>query len=124
MGGEINQVILNLLINASHAIGDVVSESPGSRGSITVSTHAIENSVEIRIADTGKGIPEAVRSRIFEPFFTTKDVGKGTGQGLALAHATVVGRHSGQIWFETVIGRGTTFFIRLPLVAAREEKAA
>jgi len=67
------------------------------------------------VADTGAGIPEEIRSRVFEPFFTTKEVGKGTGQGLALAHAAIVKRHQGQLWFESELGQGTTFFIRLPL---------
>ncbi len=62
-----------------------------------------------------RGIPAEIQPRVFEPFFTTKDVGKGTGQGLALAHSVVVNRHEGQIWFETEVGRGTTFFIRLPI---------
>jgi PAS domain S-box-containing protein len=120
LAGEINQVLLNLLINAAHAIADSVARVPGGRGRITISTHGLPGAVEIRIADTGAGIPEAIRSRLFEPFFTTKDVGKGTGQGLALAHATVVSRHGGQLWFDSVEGAGTTFYIRLP-VEAREE---
>jgi two-component system NtrC family sensor kinase len=71
--------------------------------------------VKIAIQDTGTGIPEHIRSRVFEPFFTTKPVGKGTGQGLALAHTVIVQRHKGQIWFESVVGTGTTFFVQLPL---------
>jgi len=122
--GEINQVLLNLFINAAHAIGEVVKDVPGSRGRITVSTHTLDGSIEIRIADTGAGIPEAVQSRIFEPFFTTKDVGKGSGQGLAMAHAAIVGRHGGQLWFETAPGSGTTFFIRLPADAKGVDTAA
>jgi PAS domain S-box-containing protein len=122
--GEVNQVLLNLFVNAAHAIGDVASERPGSRGTLTVSTHANPDSAEIRIRDTGKGIPDAIRSRVFEPFFTTKDVGKGTGQGLAMAHATIVTRHGGQIWFQSVPGEGTTFFIRLPLHDGARLRAA
>jgi signal transduction histidine kinase len=71
--------------------------------------------VRIEIEDTGSGIPEAVRGRIFEPFFTTKEVGKGTGQGLTLAHGIVVKRHKGTLTFESEEGKGTTFFVRLPL---------
>ena len=82
--GDINQVVLNLLLNAAHAIGDVV-EGTSSKGRITVRTRAIGGFVEISIADTGDGIPESVRARIFEPFVTTKEVGRGTGQGLALS---------------------------------------
>jgi signal transduction histidine kinase len=122
--GEINQVLLNLFINAAHAIAEVVKNAPGSRGRITVSTHTLDGGIEIRIADTGAGIPEAVQSRIFEPFFTTKDVGKGTGQGLTMAHATIVSRHGGQLWFETTPGSGTTFFIRLPSVAHEADATA
>ncbi|HZO91988.1 MAG TPA: ATP-binding protein, partial [Chthonomonadaceae bacterium] len=80
--------------------------------------------VEIRIADTGTGIPEAVRPRIFDPFFTTKEVGKGTGQGLAIARSIIVDKHGGTLEFETDIGRGTTFIIRLPLVEHRARTLA
>jgi PAS domain S-box-containing protein len=113
--GELNQVILNLLINAAHAIADVVGDGSRGKGKITVSTRREGEWAEIAIRDTGTGIPENVRSRIFEPFFTTKQVGKGTGQGLALAHAAIVRKHEGKIWFDTEVGKGTTFFVRLPL---------
>jgi signal transduction histidine kinase len=113
--GEINQVVLNLLINAAHAIGDVVRDTPGTKGRIAVSTRRVEDWAELRISDTGSGIPEAVRDRVFEPFFTTKEVGRGTGQGLAIAHAVVVKKHGGHIWFDTAVGKGTTFYVRLPL---------
>src|SRR6185503_18845136 len=112
--GDINQVVLNLLLNAAHAIGDVVKGS-GNRGRISVGTRAIADYVEISIADTGDGIPEAVRGRIFEPFVTTKEVGRGTGQGLALSRGLVVEKLKGSLHFETETGKGTTFFIRLPL---------
>ncbi len=112
--GEFNQVMLNLIVNASHAIGIAVGHK-GSKGTITVSTRRQEDWAEIGVADTGVGIPREVQSRIFEPFFTTKEVGKGTGQGLALAHTVIVGQHQGQIWFDSEVGRGSTFHIRLPL---------
>jgi signal transduction histidine kinase len=112
--GEINQVVLNLLVNASHAIADAVKDS-GRRGKITVRTRLDGNEVEISIADTGTGIPEAARDKIFDPFFTTKEVGKGTGQGLAIAHNVIVHKHGGTLRFETECGKGTTFFIRLPV---------
>jgi signal transduction histidine kinase len=80
--------------------------------------------MEVQISDTGSGIPENIRARIFEPFFTTKEVGKGTGQGLALAHAVIVKKHHGKIWFESEIGKGTTFFLRLPLEQAAGSAAA
>jgi two-component system NtrC family sensor kinase len=111
--GEINQVVLNLLVNAAHAIGDVVKDT-GGLGKLTVRTRCDGNEVEIAIGDTGTGIPEAVRSKIFDPFFTTKEVGKGTGQGLALARSIIVNKHGGTLRFETS-GKGTTFFIRLPI---------
>ena len=113
--GEFNQVILNLLINAAHAIRQVVGDGSGGKGKIRVTTSKDRNGVEISIHDTGCGIPQAIQSRIFEPFFTTKPVGQGTGQGLALAHTTIVRRHGGRLWFESVEGKGSTFFIRLPI---------
>ncbi len=113
--GEFNQVILNLIINSSHAIGSVVEKNGQGKGTITISTRRDGEWARIAVADTGAGIPVAIRSRVFEPFFTTKEVGKGTGQGLALAHAAIVNRHHGQLWFESELGQGTTFFIRLPL---------
>jgi signal transduction histidine kinase len=117
--GEINQVVLNLVVNAAHAIGDVVrdcqSAGTPAKGLITVSTRVLDDSIEIAISDTGKGIPVEVRSRIFDPFFTTKEVGKGTGQGLAIARAVVADKHRGTLHFETEVGKGTTFFIRLPI---------
>jgi PAS domain S-box-containing protein len=119
--GEFNQVILNLLVNAAHAIRQAVGDGSQSKGTITLTTRREQDWAEILIQDTGAGIPEAIRSRIFEPFFTTKAVGEGTGQGLALAHSAVVRRHGGKIWFETEVGKGTTFFIRLPLAAATTE---
>ena len=118
--GDINQVILNLLVNAAHAIKEKLKD--GEKGRITVRTRMRGESVEISVTDTGAGIPEAIRARIFEPFFTTKEVGEGTGQGLSLAHTLVVKKHSGKIWFETEMGRGTTFFISLPIEPADRGK--
>ena len=110
--GEVNQIILNLIVNSAHSIKDKIKD--GEKGTITISTRSRGPFAEITIADTGMGIPEAIRNRIFEPFFTTKEVGKGTGQGLAFAHSVVVKKHRGKIWFETEPGRGTKFFIQLP----------
>jgi signal transduction histidine kinase len=118
--GEFNQVILNLLINAAHAIAQAVGDGSQGKGKIVVSTVRDPDSVEISVSDTGVGIPEAVRSRVFEPFFTTKPVGKGTGQGLALAHTAIVRRHGGKIWFDSELGKGTTFHIRIPFAEAVE----
>ena len=111
--GDLNQVFLNLLVNAAHAIGDK-EKSSGQRGEIRVRTAFEGDAVLISIADTGCGIPEAIRARIFDPFFTTKEVGRGTGQGLAIARSVVVDRHKGSLTFESEVGRGTTFYIRLP----------
>ncbi|MDB4961438.1 MAG: hypothetical protein JWP01_1437 [Myxococcales bacterium] len=121
--GEINQVILNVVINAAHAIADIHAET-GTRGKITVKTSATDDYVEIAIKDTGGGIPEHVRDRIYDPFFTTKDVGKGSGQGLSIARTVIVDKHHGELTFETTTGVGTTFFIRLPIAAGAQKKAA
>jgi len=111
---ELNQVILNLIVNATHAIGDVVKNVEGAKGMIKIATRLAGPWVEITISDTGTGIPEEIRHRIFEPFFTTKEVGKGTGQGLAIARSTIVKKHAGELFFESTMGKGTTFTIRLP----------
>jgi PAS domain S-box-containing protein len=120
--GDLNQVFLNLLVNAAHAIEDCTKETH-ARGTISVKTRTEGDYVEISIGDSGTGIPEEARDKIFDPFFTTKGVGKGTGQGLALARAVVVEKHGGTLTYITEMGKGTTFFIRLPLhaVAVREE---
>jgi PAS domain S-box-containing protein len=115
---EINQVVLNIVVNAAHAISDVVANTE-NRGTITVRTYTQGESAVIAISDTGRGIPEAVRDRIFDPFFTTKEVGKGTGLGLALAWRIVKDKHGGELSFETKLGVGTTFFIRLPICGIR-----
>jgi signal transduction histidine kinase len=112
--GDLNQVFLNLLVNAAHAVADAVGDS-GGRGKIRVRTYAEGADAVVAISDTGCGVPEAARERIFEPFFTTKAVGRGTGQGLPIARTIVVDRHGGNIGFETELGRGTTFFVRLPV---------
>jgi len=113
--GEFNQCILNLVVNAAHAIGDVAKNAPASKGRITVRTRLDGCCAEVRVSDTGTGIAELIRPKIFEPFFTTKGVGKGTGQGLYLAYQTIVKKHQGTITFESETGKGTTFIIRLPL---------
>jgi len=170
--GEFNQCILNLVINAAHAIGDAVGDGSKGKGLITITTRHIKNEdgglkmedgrhltpalsplladsqrgegvtpsstihpqfsspsgwAEIQIRDTGTGIPEHARNRVFDPFFTTKGVGKGTGQGLSIARSVIVDKHGGSIHFETEMGQGTCFFIRLPLHAknaATERQAA
>ena len=114
LAGDINQVILNIVVNAAHAIREVVEEGAATKGMITIQTRHVSPWAEIRIRDTGPGIPDHVRSKIFDPFFTTKEVGRGTGQGLAIAHAVVVEKHGGTITFDTAMGQGTTFIIKLP----------
>lgn len=115
LAGEVNQMLLNLLVNAAHAVGDAQKLYGKGRGKISISTLQDGPWVEIRVQDSGAGIPEAIREKIFDPFFTTKEVGKGTGQGLTLAQTVVVRKHGGRIWFETMVGEGTTFFVRLPI---------
>jgi signal transduction histidine kinase len=109
----VRQVFLNLIVNAAHAISDVVGNS-GTRGRIDIRIEHLGENVVVSIADTGPGIPEAIRSRIFDPFFTTKPTGKGSGQGLAISRS-IVDKHGGKLWFETTISRGTTFFVQLPI---------
>jgi signal transduction histidine kinase len=118
LSSELNQVVLNLIVNAAHTIADRLGANSGEKGKITIATRRNNPWAEIDIGDSGLGIPPEIRSRIFEPFFTTKEVGKGTGQGLALAHSVVVNLHQGQIWFDSEMGVGTTFHIRIPLEAA------
>ena len=113
--GDVNQAILNVLVNAAQAISEKVAGNSGEKGRITISTRQDDPWVEIRISDTGKGIPIEIQPKIFDPFFTTKEVGKGTGQGLAITHTAVVERHQGSITFDTRVGQGTTFIIRLPI---------
>ena len=112
--GDLNQVFLNLIVNAAHAIGSKVRDS-GERGTITVRTRAEQAGVLITVSDTGCGIPAEIAGRVFDPFFTTKEVGGGTGQGLAIAHTIVVERHHGAINFEPSPSGGTTFRILLAL---------
>ena len=115
--GDLNQVFLNMIVNAAHAIAGAVGDDSSDKGMITVSTRRDGDWVEIRIGDTGTGIPKETQSRIFDPFFTTKEMGKGTGQGLSIAHHVVVEKHGGTITFETEVGQGTTFIICLPLTS-------
>ena len=111
--GDLGQVFLNLVVNAAQAIADRV-EAGGSLGTINIRTVGDEHGVTVAIGDTGGGIPAEVQERVFEPFFTTKEPGKGTGQGLALAHNIIVNKHGGRLSFEVEAGVGTTFFVWLP----------
>jgi signal transduction histidine kinase len=118
LAGELNQAFLCLIVNAAHAIDDATRGDTVDKGSITISTRRDREFVEIRFADTGHGIPSDIGPRIFDPFFTTKEDGRGTGHGLTITHGVVVKRHAGTIDYETEIGKGTTFIIRLPLAQA------
>ncbi|MBU1567423.1 MAG: PAS domain-containing protein [Proteobacteria bacterium] len=112
--GDIGQVIINLVVNAAHAIADKKGES-SEMGTIRISTSCQDKVITIAVSDTGGGIPEGVRQRVFDPFFTTKTVGRGSGQGLAISRTIIHDKHQGELFFESTIGRGTTFFIKLPL---------
>ena len=112
---ELNQVFLNILINAAHAVSDATEGGVNGKGKITVTTGMSGDSVRVSIGDSGTGIPDEVQLRMFDPFFTTKDVGRGTGQGLSIAHAVVVQKHGGRLWCESTLGEGTTFFIEIPV---------
>ncbi|WP_135075247.1 sensor histidine kinase [Terasakiella sp. SH-1] len=109
--GEINQVFLNLIVNASHAIEEA---ERGMDGEITIKTQKIGDMVEISVKDNGCGIKAQNQDRVFNPFFTTKEVGRGTGQGLSLSHDIIVNKHQGSLSFETQEGEGSTFIVRLP----------
>ncbi len=112
--GELNQVFLNLIINASQAIEDTLSATR-TRGRISIRSWATPGDIFVSVSDDGCGIPSAIRESVFLPFFTTKEVGRGTGQGLAIAHSIVVEKHGGGLSFESEVGRGTIFTIRLPV---------
>lgn len=113
---EFNQVVLNLIVNASDAIAEVMPPGTGQQGVIDITSRTVGNVVEVRVVDNGAGIPDAVKGRIFEPFFTTKDIGKGTGQGLAISRNVIVNKHGGTLTFEPVPDGGTAFVIRIPLI--------
>jgi len=119
LAGEMNQVFLNLIVNAAQAIEESGKPFPGR---ITVATAFDQETVSVGISDTGNGVPESIREKIFDPFFTTKAVGKGTGQGLAICYDVVVNKHQGAITLDSVAGQGATFTVKLPLI--REDAAA
>jgi signal transduction histidine kinase len=116
MPSDLNQVLLNVVVNAAHAIAEVVRNTQ-DRGLIRIATRQADGLVEIAVRDSGGGIPAAIQDKVFDPFFTTKEVGRGTGQGLAIAYDIVVKKHGGRIFFESGEGRGTTFFVQLPVAA-------
>lgn len=111
---ELSQVVLNIIMNAVHAIHDALGEQPEKTGQIVITSRQLGELIEIRIADNGTGIPKEIHNKIFDPFYTTKDIGRGTGQGLAIAYTVIVKKHGGTLEFESEVSRGTTFVIRLP----------
>jgi signal transduction histidine kinase len=118
LAGEISQVFLNIIVNGAHAIGDFTEGGGKGKGKISIRTGRNKNGLQIRISDTGGGIPKEIQDRVFAPFFTTKARGKGTGQGLAIARRVVVDKHQGALFFETEEGKGTTFVIELPTTSS------
>jgi len=116
-GSDLNQVFLNLIVNAAHAMED----KRAGRGRLGIRTSIDGDHVVIAISDTGSGISEANRDRIFDAFFTTKEVGRGTGQGLAISRAIVVERHGGTLTFDSQVGVGTTFYVRIPIGGPRPQ---
>lgn len=106
--------MLNLIVNAAHAIGSALEATPGAKGTIRIATSQKHDHAVVRISDTGSGIPVEIRDRIFDPFFTTKGVGKGTGQGLAIALSIIVEKHRGKLLCDSELGAGTSFTIELP----------
>lgn len=121
--GEFNQVLLNLVTNASHAVADKFKDRV-DKGLITIKAYRDGDWIAISVADTGCGIPEENLGKVFDPFFTTKEVGKGTGQGLALTHDIVVNKHNGSIELQSRPGEGTTFIIRFPHSVKQKENSS
>jgi two-component system, NtrC family, sensor kinase len=115
LSSQLNQVFMNLLVNAGQAIID--------QGVITVRTGADKDSVWVEVVDTGAGIPKENLTRIFDPFFTTKPVGKGTGLGLSLSYSIVL-KHHGRIEVSSEVGKGTTFRVVLPVDPLLENPSA
>ncbi len=113
--GEFNQVLLNIIINAAHAMDEKRQQDSAYIGTITIATKLRGNKVEVSIGDTGGGIPKKFQSRLFDSFFTTKSTGRGTGQGLAISKSIIEEKHGGRLGFETREGVGTTFIITLPV---------
>ncbi len=111
---ELSQVLLNMIVNAVHAIESRGAEE-GAKGHIRILTKMGHKDVEVTISDTGTGIPQHIQDKIFDPFFTTKEVGKGTGQGLAISHSVIVKKMKGSLDFTTEEGKGTTFYLKLPV---------
>lgn len=112
---QLNQVFLNMIVNSAHAIFEVQKKHSDHQGLINISTRIANNEVVICIEDNGIGINPDIIDRIYDPFFTTKEVGKGTGQGLAIVHDIIVNKHSGRVAVESILNQGTKFIISLPI---------
>ena len=113
-GAEIKQVFLNLIVNAAHAVGERYGPCEDPKGRIGIATGYDEEAIKVVVSDNGIGIPEEIQHRIYDPFFTTKAVGKGTGQGLSLAHTVIVNKHGGTLCVQSTPNQGTVFTIELP----------
>ncbi len=122
--GEINQVVLNMIVNAAHAIEEKNKENNNERGFIRIGTENLGEYCQIVISDTGGGIPAEIHQKIFDPFFTTKNVGKGTGQGLAIAYSVIVDKHQGTIDIKSEKNIGTMFIIKIPIKSPVESNSA
>ncbi len=116
----LNQVFLNLLVNAAHSISEKHESNGEKKGEINVTTNWDKNHISITFTDTGNGMSEEVKQRIFEPFYTTKDVGRGTGMGMSIVHEIIVNKHNGKIILDSKIGLGTKFKIVLPIVTPKD----
>ena len=125
---DINQVVMNLIVNAAHAIeekiGKNIADTGEGKGQITVATRRNGKYVQISVCDTGAGIPNEIRDKIFDPFFTTKKVGKGTGQGLSMAYSIIVEKHGGKIEVDSTVGKGTVFTVDIPINAVPAKSVA
>ena len=116
--GELSQAFINLIVNAADAVQEEIERAaPESqaKGEIRLTSQLVDSFVEVRISDTGGGVSPEIRSKIFDYFFTTKAPGKGTGQGLAIAYDVIVNKHGGELSFDSVPQRGSTFIVRLPI---------
>jgi signal transduction histidine kinase len=111
--GELSQVFLNLIVNASHALADAGRDT--ATGRISVRTRKVEEGVELAFEDNGCGIPPDIIDKIYDPFFTTKEVGRGSGQGLAIVRAIVVDKHAGRLSVVSTPDVGTCFTVWLPV---------
>lgn len=120
--GELNQAFLNIIVNAAHAVEQKIKNGEFQKGKIRVATQSLPDGALVIITDNGTGIPKHAQDKIFDPFFTTKEVGKGTGQGLALVHRFIIDRHGGTVSFETEEGIGTTFKIFIPRSVEQKER--